>query len=99
MLLIQNEKIESLEKENSDLKAEMQKMKAGNFIGKIAKNDISRILLDCQKLADVGKKYEKLAPCLDRPRCMNGSLDMRYGLNRGLSKYGIYESKQQGPSA
>ena len=47
-----------------------------------------------------GSEYEKLAIHTDRPRCKDGSLDMRFAVNRGLDKYGNYPSTQeQGPKS
>ena len=50
-------------------------------------------------MAEIGKKYEALVPNIDRPRCIDGSLDMRYSVNKGLNKYGYYPVKREGPTA
>ena len=50
-----------------------------------AAKNISTLL---NKLAHMAGEYEKIINRTDRPRCKDGSLDMRFAVNRGLDKYG-----------
>ena len=62
------------------------------------KNDINLLIENLSKISDLALKYEKSMVYMDRPRCIDGSLDMRFKVNRGLNKYGHYPVEKEGPS-
>lgn len=83
----QKAEIEALKNANNKvvLAKEEEQKAVTPALNPVAVKNISGLITTLSHMAG---EYEKIINKNDRPRCKDGSLDMRFAVNRGMDKYG-----------